>query len=108
MDERKYFVKAAFRTNLDSMITKLQCFEDDMQDGKRDTVKVMGVTYDIFTIGDFIEECRELLYAAEGGKVTGKQYGRIKAISDTRDAMRYSACVANGMSESKAANAFLG
>lgn len=108
MEERKYFVKAAYRTNLDTMITKLHCFKYDMEDGEYDTVEVMGKTYDIDTIYDLIDECQVLLGKANFGKVTGREYGRIKAISDARDVMRYSTCIANGMDESKAAYAFLG
>lgn len=108
MEERKYFVKAAYRTNLDTMITKLQCFEYDMRDGEYETVEVMGKTYDDITIGDLIDECRDLLGKANFGKVTGREYGRIKAISDARDIMRYNTCISKGMDESKAAYAFLG
>lgn len=108
MEERKYFVKAAFRTNLETMITKLKCFEYDMIDGEYKTVEVMGKTYDLDTIGDLIDECRVLLGKANWGKVTGKEYGRIKAISDARDLMRYATCLEKGMDESKASYAFLG
>ena len=108
MEERKYFVKSAYRANLASMITKLHCFVYDMRDGEYKTVEVMGKVYDEITIGDLIEECRELLGKANWGKVTGREYGRIKAISNARDIMRYSTCIAKGMDESKAAYAFMG
>ena len=108
MEERKYFVKAAYRTNLDTMITKLECFDYDMRDGEYETVEVMGKVYDVVTIDELINECRDLLSKANFGKVTGREYGRIKEISDARDMMRYCTCLAKGMDESKAANAFLG
>lgn len=108
MEERKYFVKAAYRTNLDSMLTKLHCISYDMEEGEYDTVNLMGKVYDIDTIEDFKDEVRDLLGCANWGKVTGKQYGRIKAISEYRDWMRYNTCLAKGMDESKAAYAFLG
>lgn len=108
MEERKYFVKSAYRANLDSMITKLQVCEYEMRDGEYSSVKVLGKVYDKITIYDLIEECQELLGKANWGKVTGKEYGRIKAISNERDMMRYNTCIAKGMSESKAAYAFLG
>lgn len=107
MNEKKYFVKAAYRTNLETMLTKLHCYKYDMQDGEIENVEIMGETYDLDSIYDLIEECQQLLLKASD-KVTGKEYGRIKAISDARDLMRYSTCVAKGMDESKAANAFLG
>lgn len=106
-NERKYFVKAAFRTNLDSMIIKLHCFEDDMFDGEYDTVEVMGEVYDVDTIGDLIDECSRLLLVSSG-RVTGREYGRIKEISEARDMMRYKACINSGMSEKRASQAFFG
>lgn len=108
MDERKYFVKAAYLTNLDTMITKLHCYKYDMQDGEIENVEIMGEIYDINSIYDIIEECQQLLLKANSGKVTGKEYGRIKQISDYRDMMRYSTCIEKGMDESNAAYAFLG
>ena len=108
MEERKYFVKAAYRANLDSMLTKLHCISYDMEAGEYDTITLMGKVYDIETIEDFKDEVRELLGYANWGKVTGKQYGRIKAISDARDWMRYNTCISKGMDESKAAYAFMG
>lgn len=107
MNERKYFVKAAYRTNLETMLTKLHCYKYDMQDGEIENVEIMGEIYDLDSIYDLIEECQQLLLKSSG-KVTGKEYGRIKAISDARDLMRYITCVANGMDESKASYAFLG
>lgn len=108
MNERKYFVKSAYRTNLETMLTKLHCYNYDMQDGEIENVEIMGKTYDLDSIYDLIEECQQLLLKANSGKVTGKEYGRIKAISDERDLMRYNTCIANGMDESKASYAFLG
>ena len=107
MNERKYFVKAAYRTNLETMLTKLHCYEYDMRDGEIENVEIMGKTYDIESIYEFIKECQQLLLKSTG-KVTGKEYARIKAISDARDIMRYNTCIAKGMDESKASYAFLG
>lgn len=107
MEERKYFVKSGMRTNLDSMITKLHCFRYDMQDGEYDTVNVMGKTYDADTIWELIQECADLLGKANFGKVTGKEYGRIKYISEYRDMLRYATCIAKGMDESRAQYAFM-
>lgn len=106
-NERKYFIKAAFRTNLASMCDKLHCLMYDMEEGKCDTVEVMGKVYDIDTISDLINECSRLL-SASSGKVTGKEYGRIKEISEARDMMRYKACINSGMSEKRASQAFFG
>lgn len=106
MEERKYYVKAAYRTNLDSMLTKVECYDYDMRDGEYDTVEIMGKIYDVVTIEELKDELRRLIYVSSG-KVTGKEYGRIKAISDYRDLIRYSTCIAKGMDESRAAYAFM-
>lgn len=106
MEERKYFVKAAYRTNLDSMLTKVHCIDNDMREGEYDTVEIMGKVYDVVTIDELIDELRKLI-TLSWGKVTGKEYGRIKAISEYRDMMRYATCIAKGMDESKAAYAFM-
>ena len=108
MEERKYWVKASYRTNLDSFITKCHCIRYDMEDGEYDEIELLGKKYDIETIYDLIDECQHLLGIANCGRVTGKEYGRIKRISEFRDCQRYATCIANGMSEDKASYAFLG
>ena len=106
MDERKYWVKMNWRTNLDSMYTSLCCILYDMEDGITETVEIMGKEMDYDAVWDFREEVGDLLSKATVGKVTGKEYGRIKAISDERNMWRYSKCLAAGMSENEAALAF--
>ena len=104
---RKYWVKAAYKTNLDSMATHVKCLMYDIEDGKCETVNLMGeeMTYD--DLVDFEMECQDLLGAAMYGKVTGSEYGRIKAISDERNMIRYMQCVSKGMSEDEAVYAFM-
>ena len=53
-----------------------------------------------------IDELRNLINLSYG-KVTGKEYARIKAISEYRDLLRYETCITNGMDERKAAYAFM-
>lgn len=104
---RKYWVKAAFKTNLDSMATHVKCCMYDIEDGKCETVNLMGKEMTYSDLVDFEIECQELLGYAMYGKVTGSEYGRIKAISDERNMLRYSQCIAKGMDEEKAAYAFM-
>ncbi len=108
IEERKYWVKATYRTNLDTFITKCHCIRYDMEDGEYDEIELIGKRYNIDTIANLIEECQELLSSACFGKVTGREYGRIKEISEFRDYQRYATCIASGMSEEKASYAFLG
>ena len=103
--ERKYFVKMNYRFNLESMHTKVWCHIYDMRDGLYDTVELMGETMDINTLFDFLDELENLM-AVANGKVTGKEYGRIKAISDERNMIRYATCLNKGMSEADAGLAF--
>lgn len=106
MEERKYFVKEGYRTNLGSMYTKARLIAYDLELGEYNHVQLVGKTYDVDTIYEFLDELEQLSYVAFG-KVTGKEYGRIKAISEEMDWMRYCSCIANGMDESRAAYAFL-
>ena len=108
MEERKYWVKASYRTNLDSFITKCQCIWYDMVDGEYDEIELLGKKYNAGNIYGLIDECQVLLGIANCGKVTGREYGRIKQISEFREWQRYNTCIANGMSEDKASYAFLG
>ena len=106
-EERKYYCNESMKFNLDSMHTHLQCLRYDMRDGViTDPVEICGRWVDINTIDDLIEEVEDLLSKAMWGKVTGKEYGRIKAIRDERNMMRYERCLANGMSERDARYAF--
>lgn len=104
-NERKYLVKDAYRTNLDSMITKVWCYIDDIQEGKYQAVKVMGKVMDEDDLYSFIQEMEDLECKAHG-RVTGKEYGRIKAISDERNLIRYATCISSGMDEKDAGYAF--
>lgn len=104
-DERKYFVKMNYRFNLDSMHDHVWCAIYDIEDGVCDKVLLMGEEMDLDKLYAFKDEIEDLMGKAFG-KVTGKEYGRIKAISDERNLLRYSRCIASGMSESEAGYAF--
>lgn len=104
--ERKYYVKPGWRTNLDTMLTKVELYDYDMRDGEYDSIEIMGKVYDVVTIEQLENELRHLI-SVSFGKVTGKEYARIKFISEYRDQLRYATCISKGMSESKAAYAFM-
>ena len=106
-NERKYFVKMNDRFNLDSMYTHVWCCIYEIDDGLYDTVELMGETMDANRLEEFRDECGDLLAKATTGKVTSKEYGRIRAISAERDMIRYCRCLANGMSEDDASYAFM-
>ena len=106
MNERKYYVRMNWRFNLDSMYTSLCNILYDMEDGTVKTVEIMGKEMDYDAVWDFRDEVADLGFKASVGKVTGKEYGRIKAISDERNLWRYSTCIAAGMSERDASYAF--
>ena len=106
MEARKYFVKAGMRTNLDTMLTKVELIDYDLRDGEYNEVELLGKKYDVVTIEELINELRHLIDVSYG-KVTGREYGRIKYISEYRDQMRYATCIAKGMDESKAQYAFM-
>ena len=104
---RKYWVKSAFKTNLDSMAVHVKCCMYDIEDGKYETVNLMGREMSYSDLVDFEIECQELLGRAMCGKVTGREYGRIKAISDERNMIRYMQCVSKGMDEDRASYSFM-
>ena len=103
--ERKYWVKMNYRFNLDSMHNHVWCLIYDIEDGLYDSVELLGERMDVDRLYEFKEELEDLMSKAFG-KVTGKEYGRIKAISDERNMIRYATCLNNGMSERDAGYAF--
>lgn len=88
------------------MYTHVWCCIYDIEDGKCETVNLMGKEMDITRLEEFREEVSDLLGKAMYGKVTGKEYGRIKDICAERNLIRYATCLASGMSEDRAAYAF--
>ena len=107
-NERKYFVKEAWKFNLDSTYTSLKCIEDDIDEGKVEfpfevTGKVVNDYDELYAIQ---EEVEDLAWAAKTRKVTGKEYGRIKEIVEWRVLRRYVTCINNGLDESKAGVCF--
>jgi len=105
-NERKYFCNSSMKFNLDSMYTHVKVIAFDMEDGKINSVNICGDTWTVDTIYDLLEELSDLLDKAVFGKVTGKEYGRIKDISQERQMIRYMTCLASGMSERDAGYAF--
>lgn len=93
--------------NLDSMYTHVKVIEYDMIDGKiTGPVHICGGTWTLDNIDELLAELSDLLDKAVFGKVTGREYGRIQAISQERQVIRYEQNIAAGMSESRAAYSF--
>ena len=102
---KTYYVKHNYRFNLDSMRTHVMNLIDDVRDGEIDKVEIMGEVMDIDRLEEFKEEIEDLMTKAYG-PVCGKDYGRIKAISDERNMIRYITCTAKGMDERDAGYCF--
>ena len=102
---KKYYVKQNYRFNMDSMRVHVMNLIDDIRDGEFETVELMGETMDEYRLEEFKEEIEDLLTKA-WHPVCGKDYGRIKAISDERNMIRYITCKAKGMDESDAGSCF--
>lgn len=105
-DIRKYYVKESYRFNLWSMHDHIWCCIYEVEDGNCNEVELMGERMDLDRLYQFKEEVEDLM-AVANGKVTGKEYGRIKAISDERNLIRYATCLSKGMSEEDASYAFM-
>ena len=103
---RKYWVKASMRTNLDSMHTFVLNQIFDMRNGLIKTTEIMGEVMDEDRLDAFNEEVLDLINAA-WGPVTGREYGRIKEISDAYNWHRYFVNLAAGMDEERAAYSFM-
>ena len=102
---KKYFVKHSYRFNLDSMRIHVMNIIDDIRDGKYETAELMGEKMDEDRLIEFKDEIEDLMMKAYG-PVCSKDYGRIKAISDERNMIRYATCMSKGMSERDASLAF--
>lgn len=102
---KKYFVKMNYRFNLDSMRIHVMNLIDDVRDGKFATVELMGEMMDENRLIEFQDEIEDLM-SKMYHPVCGKDYGRIKAISDERNMIRYATCIAKGMNESDAGSCF--
>lgn len=106
MTTKRYPVKMNYRFNLDSMRVYVMNLIDDMRDGAiKGSVELMGKQMDIDDLENFKKELEDLIGKA-WYPVCGKDYGRIKEISDARNMIRYATCMSKGMSESDAALAF--
>lgn len=105
---RKYFVKGSWIFNLESMHDKLWVLENDVEEGRLDfPFDVAGKTINNYDDLDALrDEAYELEWRAKAGKVTGREYGRIKAIVEWRVMARYARCIASGMDEQKAGMCF--
>lgn len=105
MQAKKYFVKMNYRFNLDSMRIHVMNLIDDIRDGVVQTVTLMGETMDEDRLVEFKDEIEDLM-SKMYYPVCSKDYGRIKAISDERNMIRYTTCIAKGANENDAALAF--
>lgn len=106
-DERKYFIKESWLFNLESMHDRIWCLIYDMRENKialpfEVAGKTINNEHDLFSLMD---EAEELQFKAHG-KVTGKEYARIKEIVSWRVIARYAACMAAGMDEADAGRCF--
>lgn len=106
-DIRKYFIKESWRFNLESMNDKLWCIEYDVCDGLIQLpIEIAGTKIEsVDDLYDLRNECQELLDRARY-KVTGKEFGRIKALVSWRVEQRYFRCLEAGMSENDAGMCF--
>ena len=107
-DEPRYFVKESWIFNLEAMHDKIWCLSYDIEEGKLQlpfTIagKQINEVGDLF---DLLDEAQKLECIAKSGKVTGRQYGRIKSLVAWRVEARYGACLAAGMSEKEAGKCF--
>lgn len=104
----KVRIKESWIFNLESMDDKLHCIKYDLEDGKISFPLTIAGTKikDFDDLNDLICECETLQLIAKSGKVTGKEYGRIKDIVNWRVEQRYFRCLANGMKEKDAGVCF--
>lgn len=106
--ERKYWVKGGWIFNLESMHDKLYCIIYDIEDGKINLPITVADTVinDVSDVYELIDEAANLEWTAKSGKVTGKEYGRIKQLVSWRVNQRYATCLRAGMNERDAGMCF--
>ncbi len=106
-NERKYMIKESWLFNLESMHDKIWCLVYDVRENKiLLPFEVAGKTInDEDDLLSLMDEAEELQFKAHG-KVTGKEYARIKEIVGWRVNARYAACMAAGMDEEDAGRCF--
>lgn len=101
---KKYRVNESEHFNLYSMYDKLMCIELDMQEAPAHTYSEKQWN----EIENRIEEVEELMKKAYcvGALVDWPTLKRIREIKQERQLIRYSTCIACGVSEKDAAMAF--
>ena len=104
---KTYWCNNSMKFNLDSMYTHLEVARDELRDNEIEYVYICGKKYDLDNIDDLIDEVGDLLSKALYTKVTGREYGRIKQLCEERKLIRYTTCLAHGMSEEDAGYAFM-
>lgn len=106
--QKTYPVRESLIFNLESMHDKLFVMEMDIEEGKLNfPFEVAGKTINDWDDLEAIrEEADKLQWIAKSRKVTGKEYGRIKAIAEWRVMQRYARCLEAGMSEAQAGACF--
>lgn len=94
---RKYCVNPTWIFNLESIHDKLWCIIYDIQSNKVTLpIKIAGRTIkDESAVYELMNEVADLECVAKSGKVTNKEYGKIKAIVNWEVNTRYTMCVAN-------------
>lgn len=107
-EAKKYMVKEGWIFNLESMHDKLFCLFLDIREGKLQfPFKIAGKAINSEDDLDALQDEAETLeWKAKSGKVTSKEYGRIREIVAWRIEQRYATCVANGMDEATAGGCF--
>ena len=108
MNDRKYLVRRDWIFNLESMNDRLWCIIYDARDGELTFPVTIANTEckDEHDIQTLIDECGELEIKAKRGRVTSKEYGRIKSIVEWRVMVRYMKCLESGMDERRAGECF--
>ena len=103
MEKKKYRVNDSEHFNLMSMYDKLKSFEIDMMESPKDYTKEQREDLE-----DRLLEVEELLEKAPciGASVDWPTLKRIREIKEERQMLRYTTCLAQGISEKEAATAF--
>ena len=105
---KTYYCNSSMKTNLDTMYHRAKNLEYDFERGiQTEKVYIDGAYQNFDTISDLVDELYDLWDKAMYGKVSGKEYGRIKQLQIENQNWRYEKNIKAGRTPAEAMYSYL-